>query len=229
LLPEKLSAIDDTNRGKHHYLADDDRCLYFGEYQIGKPWSAGPTNQLIKNFKRTPQEIREHASGQQFAYYKNRSIAEIANALSNQVAPQRVAQKYTFVPMPTSKIPGDPDHCDRLSRVLQQAFIRPQFNNADIRPLLRQTRSVEPDHLSGGQRIPYDELYDITLVDEAQLDPPVRSHIVLFDDTLVSGKHYSVAKRRIREVLPDVEIIGLFVARGIHPNVADDFEDLGDE
>jgi predicted amidophosphoribosyltransferase len=92
--------------------------------------------------------------------------------------------------------------------------------------LLRQTQSTVADHLSGASRLKYDELLEITELDEAQLAQPVRKTIVIFDDVLTSGKHYRVAKTRILEHLPSQDIVGLFVARAIHANPFDDFDDL---
>jgi hypothetical protein len=227
LLPERLTGIDETNRGTHYYLVEEDECLYFGEFYSWKGWSGGPTNQLIKNFKRTPSEIAGHASGSKFQYYKNQAIMEIAQGLRKQFSPDDVAQRYTFVPMPSSKLPGEADYCDRLHAALRQAFAFPPFRNPDIRRLVRQTKSVQADHLSGGARLGYDELLAITEIDGTQVEPPPRGEIVLFDDVLTSGKHYKVAKTRILEAFPDRKVTGLFVARTNHPNPADDFDDLG--
>lgn len=69
----------------------------------------------------------------------------------------------------------------------------------------------------------YEDLLTITELDKSQLSSPLRAEIVLFDDVLTSGKHYKVAKTRIRELFPDDPLLGVFVARSIHPSP---FEDL---
>jgi hypothetical protein len=196
LLPERLTWIDETNRQTYFFLEDDDKCLFFGEFYPSKGWSGGPTNQFIKNFKRRPDEIAESAWPAQLQNHKNRAIREVAAWLRNQIRRELVETRLTFVPIPTSKVVDHPHHCDRLERTLRQAF---HGFDADIRLLLRQTVTTEADHRSGGQRIKYDNLLAITEVDPAQLQTPVREKIVLFDDVLTSGKHYKVAKTRIRE------------------------------
>ena len=222
MLPDRLTRIDEVTRGTHHFLTEEDRCMYFGEFFSRKGWSAGPTNQLITNYKRTPAEIASHPKGQQFQYFKDKAIADIAAGLRAQFTPQDVATNYTFVPMPSSQIASDSGFCDRLNITLRRAFSSPPYTDADIRPLLRQTRSVEADQRRASGRISFDDLLEITEVDAAQLQTPVRSEIVLFDDVLTSGKHYVVAKTRIREALPNHPLIGLFVARANHPNPFDE-------
>jgi hypothetical protein len=224
LLPDRLTGIDDSNRGSHHFLEVDDRCLFFGEFFSSKGYSGGHTNQLITNYKRTPLEIANSAKAQQLQYYKDRAINEIAEGLRKQFDQASVARRLTFVPLPSSKIIGDPEYCDRLEKTLRRAFGR--YAGVDIRLLLRQTKSTTADHRSGGDRIKYEDLLAITEIDHAQLKTPVREEIVLFDDVLTSGKHYKVAKTRIHDVLPGQSILGVCVARAIHPNPRDDFEDL---
>jgi hypothetical protein len=220
LLPDRLTWIDATNRARHHFLEAADRCLYFGDFYGGKGWSAGYTNQLIKNYKRAPRQIALSANAQQLQYYKDRALSEVAAALQ-KVFSEAAVEPRTFIPIPTSKTPGDPEYCDRLERTLCAAF---RGYNADIRLLLRQTISTEADHLSGGGRSSYTELLQITEVDPTQLHTSPRAEIVLFDDVLTSGKHFKVAQTRIREVYPEHPILAVFVARCIHTGPIDDLQ-----
>jgi hypothetical protein len=217
ILPERLSRIDATTRSHHHYLDEDDECLYFGEFFNRKDWSAGAINHLVMDYKKSPARIASHPRRERLLNYKSVAIWIIAAGLRAQFTPGDVATRYTFVPMPSSKAVGDPDHCDRLHVTLDEAFGRAPYAQADIRPLLRQTRSVAADHHSRGKRIDYSDLLAITEIDPGQLTTPVREQIVLFDDVLTSGKHYKVARTRIREALPGHPILGLFVACANHP------------
>lgn len=223
LLPDRLTWIDETNRGEHHFLEEDDQCLFFGEFNSGKGWRGGPTNQLIANLKRKPTQIAASPNSQQLQYYKKKAINEVALAVRKQFSAEQVT-RVTFVPVPPSKVPGDPDYCDRLERILRQAFPRSMgYAGLDVRLLLHQKKSTVPDHLSGGSRLRYEELLDITELDKSQLAYPVRKLIILFDDVLTSGKHYKVGKTRIQEHLLGQKVIGLFIARAIHPNPFDEF------
>lgn len=220
MLPQRLTWIDETNRHSHCFLEQGDRCLFFGEFDAGAGFDGSPTNDLIANYKRTPREIAASKHASRLQRYKNLAIREIAVGLRRQFGPADIA-RLTFVPIPPSKVVGDPDHCDRLERTLWMAFASPParelgYADADIRRLLRQTRSTEPDHRSRGDRCHYKALLAITRIDAAQLVPPVRDQIVLFDDVLTSGKHYKVGKTRILEVLPNHPVVGLFVARVPH-------------
>lgn len=214
--------MDETNREQHHFLEAADRCMFFGDFFGGKDWSAGYTNQLIKNYKHTPQEIAASARPKRLQHHKDRAISEIAAALRKVFTSDSV-QLRTFVPIPTSRVAADPGYCDRLERTLRLAF---QGYAADIRLLLRQTVSTQADHRSGAGRRSYDELLGITEVDPAHLTAPPRGEIVLFDDVLTSGKHFKVAKTRIQEIYPDRAILGVFVARCIHAGPFEDVERL---
>ena len=219
LLPNRLTWIDETNRGDHYYLAPEDRCLFYGEYFRGLSYRGGPTNQLIFNFKTAPSVV---ASNPYRARYKNRAVAEIAAVLRRTV-PNEDAQSVTWVPIPPSKAVGHPDYDDRLMRVLQKAF---GGYDADIRPLLVQGTSTTADHDTSVRLTP-EELTGVLSVDMALVDQsPVQNQIILFDDVLNTGKHFKCCQSRIREVLPDIEIIGIFVARCINPAANDVFEDV---
>lgn len=221
MLPERLTWIDETNRDQYHFLEGVDRCLFFGDFFAGRGWSGGFTNQLIKNYKRTPGEIAASAKAKELLYYKNGAVTEVAAALRRVFSPVSVAER-TFVPIPPSKAPGDPEYCDRLERTLAEAF---RGYGADVRPLLRQTRSTGADHRSGGNRLGYEELLALTEVDRQQLDRPLRREVVLFDDVLTSGKHFKVAKTRLLELFPGMPILGIFVARCIHADPFAAFDD----
>lgn len=209
-LPERLTWIDDANRSDHSFLRKEDRCAFFGELQASTGWGGGATNQLIANFKRSPAQIGHESGGERLRRHRERAINEVATGLRNQFTREEVELRCTFVPIPTSKLPDHPEYCDRLERSLRLAFAG---YRADIRPLLRLTANTRADHLSADERLRYQHLLAMTMVDPRQLGGEPRPVVVLFDDVLTSGKHYKVAKTRIREVFPDHGILGIFVAR----------------
>jgi hypothetical protein len=93
--------------------------------------------------------------------------------------------------------------------------------------LLRQTANTDADHTSGDRLTP-DELYALLEVDQAALGAhPFRQAVVLFDDELTTGKHFKCCERRLLDVIPpEMQIMGIFIARRILPNPIDDFDDL---
>jgi hypothetical protein len=211
---ERLSWVDAWQREDHHFLRAEDHCLYFGEFHRSRGWSGGETNQLIADFKRTPSAIAASLESSTLWYFKHRAAWTVARALKRQFGRAAVEALLTFVPMPGSKLPGEADYCDRLSQTLHLAFSGCRH---DIRPLLRQRASTAADHASGGRRQRYGALLDIVEIDPAQLAQPLRPIVVLFDDVLTSGKHFAVARERIREAVPGQAILGVFVARRVYP------------
>lgn len=218
MLPDRLTLIDDTNRGDHPYLEADDRCFYFGEYFAGKSYKGGITNQLVFNFKCKPTVAAANAGR---AHYKSQAIQTIASGL-RRVIGQQTAESYTWVPIPPSKAIGDPDYDDRMLRTLRLAF---QGYNADIRLLIRQTASTAADH-EQEDRLTREALRAVLEVDMVSLQSaPLRSGIILVDDVLNSGKHFKESERQLSHAISaTVAIAGIFIARCIHQNPAYDFE-----
>ena len=213
-LLQRLAWIDVTHRGgEYPFLTGEDRCLFFGDFHASKGWAGGQTNQLIVNFKRSRADIESERTAERLRRYKERAVDEISEALRRQFTREEVESLCTFVPIPTSKRPDDPQYCDRLERTLRLAFAG---YRSDIRLLLRQTRSTAADHRSGGDRVRYERLLQITELDAQLLVTELRPVVILFDDVLTTGKHYKVAKMRIREVSPEQPIVALFVARCRH-------------
>lgn len=212
MLPDRLTLIDDTNRGDHPYLEADDRCFFFGEYFAGKSYRGGPTNQLVFNFKCKPSIATGNAGR---ARHKHQAMQTIANGM-RRVIGQRNAERYTWVPIPPSKAIGDPDYDDRMLRTLRLAF---HGYNADIRSLVCQSVSTVPDHEQEA-RLTRDALRAVLNVDLAALrSTPLREGIMLVDDVLNSGKHFKECAHHLRRASPaDLEITGIFIARCIHPH-----------
>ncbi|MGH8218766.1 MAG: hypothetical protein ACREUT_09415 [Steroidobacteraceae bacterium] len=202
--------IDERSRGDHWLLARDDHCLFLGEYLPGRGWGAGVFNSLIFDFKRTPSRIRASPHAAVVRQFKELAIERVARALRRGFSRAALETALTFVPMPTSKRPGDDDYCDRLLRTLHRAF---EGWDADIRPLLRHNAAARADHEQPGKRLRRTDLMRLMELDGAQLGRPLRPMVALFDDVLTSGKHLSVAKARIRERFPEQVVIAVLVAR----------------
>jgi hypothetical protein len=220
LLPERLTAIDETNREHHVFLEQGDRCFFFGEYFAYKGYQGGGTNQLIFNFKCKPSVAAINPGRRS---YKEQAIESVAAGIRRAMT-QANAERMTWVPVPPSKVAGHADYDDRLVRTLAKAF---SGYDADVRSLLRQSLSTEADHNSGSRLTP-DALYALIELDNSVLNAlPLRQTIVLFDDVLTTGKHFKCCERRLREFVPThVPIEGVFIARRILPDATAEFEDL---
>jgi hypothetical protein len=209
-----LARIDDSNRCEHSFLTPPDRCLFLGDFHSCAGWAGGAINQLIANFKRPRRQIEREPIGERLRRHREHAVGTISAALRRQFTLDEIESRCTFVPIPTSKCRDDPNYCDRLERTLRIAF---DGYASDIRLLLRQRMSTCSDHCSGHDRMSYERLFEITELDPKYLVIPLRPIVVLFDDVLTSGKHYKVAKSRIREVFPQQPIVGVFVARRVQP------------
>ena len=216
VLPERLRWVNERTRGEHRFLTVADHCLYFGEFSARGGWAAGATNQLIVDYKRTPLEIAASVRARALRFYKERAVRDIAIRLRRAFSTAAVEGLITFVPIPSSKRVGAPDHCDRLLRTLRLAF---GGLAADIRPLLRQSESTPADHRAAG-RLSLRALLALTEIDATQLARPLRPLVVLFDDVLTSGKHVAVAKTRILEQVSEQPIIAVLVARRVREEPA---------
>jgi hypothetical protein len=205
--------IDETTVGDHFSLTTSDFCFYVWEYTAGQRYDFSPTNQLISNLKIKPAQIEANTRRN---YYKQQAIDHSAAALRSLVQRTWIEQIGTFVPMPTSKVPGHQDFDDRIQRLLHAAF---GTLNADIRAMLEQTESTAADHESA-DRLSYTELRAITRIDETHAAAPLRANIALVDDVLNSGKHFKVAQELLSQRFPGTPVMGIFVARCIRSNAS---------
>lgn len=203
--------IDETTVAEHFDLETSDHCYYVWEYTAGQRYDFSPTNQLISNLKIKPSQI---GATPRRGHYKQQAIAHCAAALRSLIQQDWIEQVGTFVPMPSSKIPGHPDYDDRIHKILNSAFAG---FNADIRPLLEQTVNTAADHESS-ERMSYDELRAITRINPVAAAAAPRANIAVVDDVLNSGKHLKVAQDLLASRFPGVPIVGIFVARCVRVN-----------
>ncbi len=204
VLPERLTQIDALTCASHKLLRPEDRVYYLGEYAPGAGY-VSPTNDLIYNFKIKPSSLRNSPMRRR---HKEQAIREIAAAFTRHF--RALDATAVIVPIPTSKLPADPDYDDRLLRTLRVCRTEPMLH---VRELIKQKRSTTADHEANGRQS-FRHLLANCYVDDA-LSLPRPSLIVLFDDVLTQGKHFKVCQRLLRNHYGDIPIAGFFVARSI--------------
>ena len=91
------------------------------------------------------------------------------------------------------------------------AAVRPE-RPLDVRELIVQGRSVEPAHRRRA-RLRAWEIEELYRIDEA-LEAPA-GVVVLVDDLLTSGVHFRAAQRLLSRRFPDIDVVGLFLARRV--------------
>lgn len=220
----RLQKIDEISMPLHCYLNKDDVCYFIFDYIARGGYAAGPGNSIISNLKKPVSEKR----AKPIAYkYKERAINDIADNLSRYFNENNIA-KYTFVPIPPSKIREDPEYDDRLMQILGlfAEKIREKYGiTADIRDIISQSSPYESVHTGSGKR-PSPDFYKAfyQIIDDKDVAP---HKIIIFDDVLTTGAHFIAAKACLKQYYKerdgvDVPVLGFFVARRVYDYYKED-------
>lgn len=205
--PVKLLKIDESLISEYSNLEPTDHCFFLGDYASRRGFNHSEMNQVINNFKK-PVERKDR----QEWYYKEQAILKVANWFVSTSTWEKL-KKFTWIPMPPSKIKKDPQYDDRLWKVLLKMQ---EFEPAlDIRELLLAKSSREAAHNPGAVRPKVPDHLNNLVLDESQREPNPQQGIVLFDDIITSGAHFKAAQIKIKKEYFDGLIVGLFVARNI--------------
>jgi predicted amidophosphoribosyltransferase len=179
--------------------------VFLYEYTSGKNYSFSATNSLISNLKK-----KAGAGGY---HYKAPTIERCAQELAAAIN-SKWLDGATLVPVPPSKVRGDPYYDDRMSRVCRQIRVAPAL---DVRELVVQRHSL-PAALESDQRPTVDDLLKAYQLDESLANPPPQ-WIGVFDDVLTVGTHFVAMKKILSDRFPGVQISGFFIARRVFPDL----------
>ena len=207
--PKRLTEIDDLTRPDHRYLVASDVCHFIGEYTARRGFSYSATNSLILDFKKPVERSRRPEWR-----YKEAAIATAAAVLRQAVHPN-VLDRLVFVPVPPSKARGEAGYDDRVVRMLQA--VRPE-QPLDVRELLVQARSTQASHLRTTRPRPQ-ELAALYRIDPA-VEPPGPGVVAVVDDLLTTGAHFRAAATVLSARFPDIDVVGLFIARRVPETTA---------
>lgn len=208
-----FTQVDELIRSDHNALSAEDYCIFLREYRANAGFD-GETNSLIWNLKKKPSERLTKGGWQ----YKAQAITQVSREFASSLRPEWL-DEATLVPIPGSKASDHPDYDDRMEQICNG--IRECL---DVRCIVKQTTSMEASHVAGdGNRASVEELIASYQIDETLANPTPKS-IGIFDDVLTVGRHYRAMHTVLSQRFPGVPIIGIFIARTIHPNP---FENLG--
>ena len=172
---------------------------------------------MISNFKKDPFEYRDRPD---VLRYKNRAIQSCSSFVTSffRDRPHIFRDKLiALVPMPTSNPRNSAKFDDRLDQVCWNVSSR--FDNIVYAPVIDVKDSVTASH-RGGPRDP--ELLQGSLVMTGGLSTDI-DIVVLFDDVLTMGGHYSACKYLLQQNMwMDPNILGLFLALHTWPILAAD-------
>jgi hypothetical protein len=208
-IPERLQQIDQLTVWDHAYISPNDECYFCWDYVVKGSYIDYDVNDFMHNF-----EIPINWPDPWRLRHKTKAISFAARALQSLIPAD--LQASMFVPIPPSKIKGDPAHDDRLTRTLR-SMVPPL---PDVRELILQNentvskeKGVTPDQRAANYRI------------NEECAAPDPTHIVLVDDVLTTGSHFKGAMMVLQQKYPGVPTVGLFLARATRPDVAPDVSD----
>jgi hypothetical protein len=196
-----LTKLDELNLPDHWYLDGTDDCYFIGEYTAGQGYSHSTTNQLIMNLKKSLDR-----RGLPEWRYKGQAIRQAAKTLRESLNPEFL-RSGTFVPVPPSRVAGDPLYDDRMTQVIR--LLGP---DVDARELVNQAESMPEAHATSNRPGP-EILYANYRIQEPLLSP-VPVGIAVVDDVLTTGAHFKAMKRILRESC-SAPIVGIFLARRV--------------
>jgi hypothetical protein len=206
VIPARLLQVDELTRADHFHLEDSDDCYFLWEWD-GALYAESATTDFIGNFQKRP-----FFRGQPAWHYKEKAIDHAACAIAGTFPPQWLTRS-TFVPVPPSKIKGDPDHDLRLMEALTRVYPR----IADIREIVVQLANTQSRQKG---ILPADRAKNWKL--DAKLFKPNPKHFVVFDDLLTGASHYAAMKIVLSRKFPTVPVSGIFLARRLRRSVIED-------
>ena len=208
----RLSKIDESNRGDHYHLNQDDECYYLFEYTSHKDFTFGFANNLISNLKKSV----ERRSRPEYRY-KIRAIEDCARYLAATLNDDWL-NVATLVPVPFSKNRQNPLYDDRLTAICRgMNGLKPYA--IDVRELVEQTISIQAAHENPENRPSLDDLRRIYRVDDSAANPTPRT-IGIVDDVLTAATHFRAVKDVLATRFRGIPITGIFIARRVFPDDA---------
>lgn len=203
-----IQRIDDLNRPQHAHLREDDSCYYFHEYIPtggSAPQYYSAASQLIINFKIKPSENHR-------LHHKRDALNKCVKDFREALLPRLDVLGHgsiSFVPVPPSKMKGDPLYDDRVLSLARKVA---EGTSIQVAELIVQSESYMPSHLasgSGGARMQPSDLRRLYTLSG---DVP-RSNVFVFDDVITAGSHFRACKDLLLESHPNIRVFGIFIAR----------------
>ena len=204
MLDPKLTKIGGKDQESRPDILEGHDCYYLLEYTSGKGFAFSSENSHILNLKKRPSG--RNAPGY---HHKGRAIRQASEMFAEKLNIEGLKQS-TLVPMPGSKIKGDPDYDDRMERVC-----RGICPGLDVRTLVKQRITTRASHSNPGNRVTLQELLDALYIDE-DLANPEPARICVFDDILTKGTHFRAIHQVLSDRFPKAEIWGFFIAIAVH-------------
>ena len=206
----ELTRIGPEQTGDYHYLDRSDRCYCLGHYHSGEGFEGLGLNRIVLDLKREPGTQYSNPGAWQD---KREAITRISSILTISLRKLFPDKKITLIPVPPSKKTEDPEYDDRMVQICNQmaAGLAP----VDVFELFVIKQSVQASHLSQMRptKEQLKENFKLNIQDTGYRPGPL---VILLDDVLTSGAHYSACKELLEGLFPAVTVVGFFVARVDH-------------
>ena len=197
----------DKTLSKFLLLGEEDLCYYYLVRTSGG-FSASVANNRIDNFKKDP---KDWGARPEVMAYKNAQIQSFAEDICSLLSRrdfENLLQKIdntALVPIPTHRPKSHPHHDGRLAALCEAVANRNRLTR--VEDAFDMKRTVVPSHGGGIRDVGL--LKDLMVFEGFRQEPGL---VILVDDVLTKGTHYIACRDLIREMYPEMPIIGLFLA-----------------
>ena len=207
--PTRFTIIDELTRRYHDKLTGEDECYFLGEFTARKGYKYSETNRTIINFKKSMDR-----SGTPEWKYKQLAINECADAFAIALNPFSL-DTMTFVPVPPSNMKDHELYDDRLVRMLK--IVGKKVGFLRISECVEQTKPLRSSRGSTYKPTPSDIIKAYEFRNHRRTPRPTT--IAIVDDVITTGAHFKAMKSILLEQYPGINVIGLFLARRILPDL----------
>ena len=183
---------------------EKDICFYAREYISRGDYASSECNQLVQNFKKSPDKI-DTPQWKHKLHAIKKFASELEMAFANK--------SYTISFIPTSKKRGSKDYDDRFDRLI--SIICKSCPNLIYEEPIEIEDDCHSASKQGGSR-DSKEIYK-TYIWKGFHNIPEK--LIVIDDVVTTGGHFLAYKKMILENCPDIEVIGLFWGMTIWPDV----------
>ena len=217
--PCTLHRLTPDECSRYSSLFSNDICFAYGEYYpkdlYGRMQYEKGLTSFISNIKKPICK-----KGETSYKYKEKCIQKMANLLARDfrtsLIPELHGKKFIFLPIPPSREKADPGYDDRLLQILSLASL-------PYHEFILQKKTSTPYHCS---TLPRDRavLESNYLWNELKGSSSNFDVVIIFDDVLTTGTHFKTCQEMVIRHLPNISVIGLFIANTIHEiDTIDDF------
>lgn len=177
----------------------DDECYYAREYTSGAGFGVSLCNDLIQNFKKSPDK-----RGTDQWQYKENSIRRFAKELASLFTKDK---QYTVCTILTSKRRGSPNYDDRFDQVIAELKgHHPSIIYEEPIELIDDSKSASRE---GGPRDASSIIKSYRWTGFKNGIPPL---VIVLDDVITTGGHFKASKQVIHAHHPEIRVIGVFWA-----------------